>query len=68
VPRLAAPAHGTALYASLATLSAEPPPLEEEPAVSEVSVDENVIEVRWSDQTLTRIAFEPITVEHHNPT
>jgi hypothetical protein len=63
VPRLTAPAHGTALYAALATLTSAP--TGEDPAVAEVSVEEDVIEVRWADCTLTRIAFEPITVEHH---
>ncbi|MFG2982150.1 DUF2264 domain-containing protein [Streptomyces sp. NPDC048258] len=74
VPRLTAEAEGTALYAALATLTAEPGPEPGQPAaaVTEASadagVDGGVIEVRWADDgSRTRIAFGPVAVEHLPP-
>ncbi|MFJ1747551.1 DUF2264 domain-containing protein [Streptomyces sp. NPDC088116] len=65
VPRLSGEAEGTALFAALATLTAEPgiAPLAE--AVSEVSVDGGTVEVTWADDgSRTRIAFAPLAVGH----
>ncbi|NBM20708.1 hypothetical protein GUY61_35340, partial [Streptomyces sp. GC420] len=67
VPRLSADAEGTAVYAALATLTAEPGPAPLADAVGEVTVDADsgVLRVRWADDgALTRIGFGPLTVEH----
>lgn len=65
VPRLTAGAAGTGLYAALATLTAEPDPGPAAAVVAEVRADTDGIEVRWADDgSLTRIGFEPVTVEH----
>lgn len=55
VPRLAAPAHGTALFAALVVLGALSPAVE----VSEVTADG--ITVRWPEG-VTRIDFQPLAV------
>jgi hypothetical protein len=57
VPRLAARVHGTALFAALVALGARVPEVE----VGEVTADS--ITVRWPDR-VTRVAFDPLTVEH----
>lgn len=65
VPQLSGEAEGTALFAALATLTAEPgnAPLSE--AVREVGVDGDTVEVAWADDgSRTRISFEPLTVGH----
>jgi hypothetical protein len=64
VPRLTAEAAGTRLYAALATLTeASEPALAA--AVTEVSADADGVAVRWADDgSLTRVTFEPVTVEH----
>jgi len=66
VPRLTAEAAtGTTLYAALATLTEEPEPEPLAAAVTEVIADADSVAVRWADNgSLTRIAFEPVTVEH----
>ncbi|MFC9426040.1 DUF2264 domain-containing protein [Streptomyces sp. NPDC056987] len=65
VPELTGPAEGTALFAALATLTAEPGAAPLSGAVSEVTVDGGTIEVRWTDDgSRTRIAFDPLTVGH----
>jgi hypothetical protein len=58
VPRLAAPAPGTTLFAALVVLGAPPPEVD----VSEVTADS--ITVRWPDASLTRVTFDPLTVQH----
>lgn len=60
VPRLSASAHGTALFAALATLTEEPVPA----VVSAATAD--TIEVRWEDNTITRITFDPVSVSHRS--
>lgn len=65
VPRLTAEAEGTALYAALATLTAElePAPLAEVATV--VKATARSVEVRWADDgTTTRTVFGPLSVEH----
>ncbi|MCX4553638.1 MULTISPECIES: DUF2264 domain-containing protein [unclassified Streptomyces] len=67
VPRLTAVAEGTALLVCLATLTAEPGAAPLADAVSGVRVDEEsgTVEVSWAgDGASTRIAFEPLTVDH----
>jgi len=69
VPRLTAEAFGTMVYAALATLTAEQEPALEPgslaAAVTEVTVGTDNLEVRWADNgSVTRIAFEPLTVQH----
>ncbi|MDT0443025.1 DUF2264 domain-containing protein [Streptomyces johnsoniae] len=65
VPRLTAAVEGTALFAALATLTATPEPAPLPTAVTRVSVDGAVLEVRWADDgSTTRVGFEPLTVEH----
>lgn len=65
VPRLTANVEGTAVFAALATLTAEPGATPLSGAVSEVRVDGDTVEVRWADDgSATRIAFEPLTVDH----
>ena len=65
VPRLTAPASGTAsntaLYAGLAVLTATPVRLADVATVAAVAADS--IEVRWADDgSVTRIAFAPFDV------
>ncbi|WP_327302341.1 DUF2264 domain-containing protein [Streptomyces sp. NBC_01298] len=78
VPRLTAGAGGTRLYAALAALSGEPDPagtsgagtsgVSTSGAVTVVTADQGSIEVRWAqDGSLTRIAFQPLRVEHLPP-
>jgi hypothetical protein len=60
VPRLTAEASGTAVYAAIAVLAAEP-------AAADVvaSGGGDVVEVRWADDgTVTRVAFAPLAVTH----
>ncbi|MFE4637243.1 DUF2264 domain-containing protein [Streptomyces sp. NPDC056773] len=78
MPRLTAGAGGTRLYAALVALTGEPEP---EPAPEQesdpapvtgvlflVTADHGAVEVRWAeDGSLTRIAFEPLRVEHLPP-
>jgi len=69
VPRLTAEASGTTLYAALATLTAEQEPAPEPgslaAAVTDVTVETNSLAVRWADDgSVTRITFEPLSVEH----
>ncbi len=65
VPRLTAPAEGTALFAALVTLTATPEAAPPPTAVARVSVEGAVVEVQWADDgTTTRIGFGPLTVEH----
>ncbi|WP_327257022.1 DUF2264 domain-containing protein [Streptomyces sp. NBC_01244] len=70
VPRLTAGAEHTGLYAALVELTGtgepDPPPIAG--ALTRVTADEGSIEVRWADDgSLTRIAFEPLRVEHLPP-
>ncbi|MFB6517050.1 DUF2264 domain-containing protein [Streptomyces sp. NPDC056401] len=80
VPRLTAEGGGTRLYAALVALTGETgaePVTEVVPDVvpeavadvfTEVTADRSSIEVRWAqDGSLTRIAFEPLRVEHLPP-
>ncbi|MEV7730364.1 DUF2264 domain-containing protein [Streptomyces sp. NPDC087917] len=70
IPRLVAETRGKSLYAALATLTGEPEPEPAVPAlptaeVTEVSANEESVEVRWAqDGSWTRISFEPLHVEH----
>ncbi|MFF3060117.1 DUF2264 domain-containing protein [Streptomyces sp. NPDC057909] len=65
VPRLGADAEGTVLLVSLASLTAEPDATALAAAVSGVNVDGDTVEVGWAeDGATTRIAFEPLKVEH----
>ncbi|MET7599844.1 DUF2264 domain-containing protein [Streptomyces sp. NPDC005481] len=65
VPRLTGEAEGTAVYASLATLTEEPEPVPLAGAVTGVSADGHGVEVRWADDgSTTRVAFEPLAVGH----
>lgn len=65
MPRLTAEAEGTAVYAALATLCAEPEPAPLADAATVESATEDAVEVRWADDgSVTRIAFEPLRVEH----
>jgi hypothetical protein len=62
VPRLTAETTGTALFAAVALLSAEP---ESSTAVAVVTyAREDSIEVQWSDGSLTRISYQPLAVQH----
>ncbi|MFE4257969.1 DUF2264 domain-containing protein [Streptomyces sp. NPDC056883] len=76
VPRLTAEGGGTRLYAALVALTGEtgPEPMSESMSeagsevVTGVTADQGSIEVRWAeDGSLTRIAFEPLRVEHLPP-
>jgi hypothetical protein len=58
VPRLVAPARGTALFAALVVLGTRPLLVE----VTDVTADS--ITVRWADKSLTKVAFDPVTVQH----
>lgn len=65
VPRLGADAEGTVLLVSLASLTAEPHATALAAAVSAVNVDGDTVEIGWAeDGATTRIAFEPLKVEH----
>ncbi|MFE7240061.1 DUF2264 domain-containing protein [Streptomyces sp. NPDC057580] len=65
VPRLGADAEGTVLLVSLASLTAEAEPTALAAATSGVNVDGDTVEVGWADDgSTTRIAFEPLSVEH----
>jgi hypothetical protein len=56
VPRLSASVHGTALFASVATLTEVRVP------VTVISATADTIEVGWEDNTTTRITFCPVSV------
>lgn len=61
IPRLTGPAGGTTVHVSLATLTAEPVPLEE--AVTELFVDHGRVQVVWAlDGARSVIGFGPVTV------
>jgi hypothetical protein len=62
MPRLTAPAEGTAIFAALATLSADPGLA----ALAETVVaSADSLEVRWTDDgSTTTISFEPLAVNH----
>nr|WTB35523.1 DUF2264 domain-containing protein [Streptomyces sp. NBC_00830] len=65
VPRLGADAEGTVLLVSLASLTAQPDATALAAAVSGVNVDGDTVEIGWAeDGATTRIAFEPLKVEH----
>lgn len=65
MPRLAAGAGGTGLYAALVALTCGPQPAPIAEAVTRVTAGDGSIEVRWADDgSLTRIAFDPLSVEH----
>ncbi|MFH8487112.1 DUF2264 domain-containing protein [Streptomyces longisporoflavus] len=65
LPRLTGEAEGTAVFAALAMLTAEPDPASAADAATVVSATADTVEVRWADDgSLTRIAFAPLTVEH----
>lgn len=65
MPRLTAETEGTAVYAALATLTGEPHPTSSADAATVVSATADTVEVRWADDgSVTRIAFDPLTVEH----
>ncbi len=65
VPRLTArDAGGTSVRAALATLTAQDDPAPLAQAVSDARATADSFEVRWTeDGALTRITFEPLTVE-----
>ncbi|MEV7342931.1 DUF2264 domain-containing protein [Streptomyces sp. NPDC093544] len=65
VPRLTGPADGTSVYVSLAALIGEPTPAAAaQDTVSGVRVADGTVEVRWTDDgSLTRVRFEPLSVE-----
>jgi hypothetical protein len=66
VPRLTAGVSGTAVYAAIAVLTAEPALSAD--VVVEASGDADSVEVRWADDgTVTRIAFAPLAVTHARP-
>ncbi|MFI5765731.1 DUF2264 domain-containing protein [Streptomyces sp. NPDC051563] len=81
VPRLTAGTGGTGLYAALAVLTGEAGPATPTTeavtdavtdavteAVTDLTAGPGSIEVRWAqDGSLTRIAFEPLRVEHLPP-
>ncbi|HEX4356645.1 MAG TPA: DUF2264 domain-containing protein [Pseudonocardia sp.] len=61
LPRLTAPASGTALYAALAVLTEVPVELAD--VLTAVTADADGLEVRWADDgSLTRITFTPLDV------
>ncbi len=62
VPRLTAGTTGTAVYAALATLTAEPLALDD--VVDEVTGGPDSLEVRWADDALVRVEFDPLSVTH----
>ncbi|GAB3443146.1 DUF2264 domain-containing protein [Streptomonospora sediminis] len=63
LPRLVAPVEGTAVFAALAALSADPEPLEAAAVIGEVAAGPDGISLRWADDgALTRIAFGPLRV------
>ncbi|MEV0322895.1 DUF2264 domain-containing protein [Streptomyces sp. NPDC050658] len=63
MPRLNADAVGTSLHVALALLTEGPASLDD--VVTDVSATDDVVEVRWAvDGSVTRIAFEPLVVEH----
>ncbi|MFF8694204.1 DUF2264 domain-containing protein [Streptomyces sp. NPDC015144] len=65
VPRLSAPAGGTAVLVALASLSAEADAAPLDGVVSGVVVDGDTVEVRWAgDGATTRIGFAPVAVTH----
>ncbi|MEV8565099.1 DUF2264 domain-containing protein [Streptomyces sp. NPDC051322] len=65
LPRLSAPVQGTALFVALATLTGESDAAPLTDVVSGVRVDGDAVEVGWADDgSTTRIAFEPLTVDH----
>ncbi|MER7999862.1 DUF2264 domain-containing protein [Streptomyces sp. NPDC095613] len=65
VPRLTGGAEGTAFFVALASLTAGPRAAPPADAVSETRVRGEVVEVKWArDGEWTRIAFDPVTVEH----
>lgn len=66
LPRLTADARGTALYASLATLTAEPDPAPLAEAVTGVTRDADTLEVSWADGATTRVSFCPSAKAHHS--
>lgn len=64
VPRLTGPADGTSVYVSLAALIGGPDPAAAQDTVSGVRVTDGTVEVRWTDDgSLTRVRFEPLSVE-----
>ncbi|MFF1412139.1 DUF2264 domain-containing protein [Streptomyces sp. NPDC058289] len=68
VPRLTAEGGGTRLYAALVALTGETGPEPMTEMVTGVTADRGSIEVGWTqDGSLTRIAFEPLRVEHLPP-
>ncbi|GAA1316849.1 DUF2264 domain-containing protein [Streptomyces sanglieri] len=65
VPRLSSSATGSVVLVALASLTAEPDAAPLDSVVDAVTVDGDVVEVRWAeDGTTTRIGFEPVTVTH----
>ncbi len=71
VPRLTAGAGATGLYAALVALTGtgtgtdEPDQAPIAEVLTRATADEGSIEVRWADDgSLTRVAFEPLRVEH----
>jgi hypothetical protein len=61
VPRLTADVEGTALFVALAILTADPSP--PSPPVVEVPDGDRIL-VHWRDGRHTRIAFDPLVVNH----
>lgn len=57
MPRLSAGNNG--IFVALASLSSQQASAD---AVDDVSVDEVAVRVRWSDNTVTRVAFDPLSV------
>ncbi len=60
VPRLTGPAHGTAVYAALASLT----PTTARPTARAVGTG---VEVTWADGSRTTVTFDPLAVDHVGP-
>ncbi|MFI5661276.1 DUF2264 domain-containing protein [Streptomyces sp. NPDC051684] len=63
VPRLGSDVAGTAVFAALSVLGAEPPTAPLADAVSDVAILDGELTVRWADGTRTTVAFEPLRVQ-----
>ncbi|MFI5775241.1 DUF2264 domain-containing protein [Streptomyces sp. NPDC051658] len=69
MPRLTANAEGISHFVALAVVSGTAPPPPAVHAVSQVTVEGEKLEVRWSvDDASTQIAFHPLQVQHFETT
>ncbi|MFE0251718.1 DUF2264 domain-containing protein [Streptomyces sp. NPDC059010] len=57
MPRLTADATGTHIFAAVATLTTEPPAVPASEAVTEATVADSALRLRWYDGAVTRVAF-----------